>query len=197
MNTTNQIFNWSRFTKLLRKELAENWRSLAINAVAFYFVFTAFMILANYFSAGEGNNAQNPVLVFLFLGIIAALGFKQLHKKGTRISYLALPASTTEKFAVNTVVYVLGGLVLVTACMYLADFTRMAFLWHYRSESFIVFGPTAMPDTIIDYVDSTGTLGKCLPLWSLDGLFFMSLFMLGSVLWSRRSFGKTLIVILV
>ena len=47
MNTVNQIFDWSRFTATLRKEVVENWRPIVFTLLGVYGLLTMFMILGN------------------------------------------------------------------------------------------------------------------------------------------------------
>ena len=196
MNATNQTFNWNRLTSIVSKDKAVNWRKLGLTLLVMYLFFAFTLISNNWSSRGMKTLALDPMIVFLFISIIASMGFSGLVTKGKRIGYLALPASTAEKFVFNAVVYVIGGIVAVIACIYLADLTRFAILSFKQGDDFIVSGITAFADTTIKWVDMSATnYLTCLPKFLLNCLWYASMFMLGSILWPKRSFLKTAIVV--
>lgn len=191
MSTKNQIFDFGRFTAALRKEWAENKRLMLLVMLGIYLVFAAGLIMGNYLNRGMGNNAVDPMFTFLFMGIISSLGFAGLASKGKRMNYLISPSSTVEKFTANALIYVIGGIVAVFLCIGLADLTRIAALWFFRSDDLLVSGPTAFADTVIKWVDPKGDFWSCLPEFLLNCLWWSSVFMLGSILWPKHSLLKT------
>ena len=109
---------------------------------------------------------------------------------------LCSPVSTLEKFLVNVLIYVAGALVAYLACAHLADLTRCAALWFFRSESFFVPGPMNFLNCLTTFFalekitpSSNATMSIILPLSIVasGGLFLM-----GSILWPRLSALKTL-----
>lgn len=196
---TNQIFDWSRFTATLRKDWAGNGRLILLLLAGIYLFFTIYLIGGNLESRGMEGNSISPTVTFLAMSLIASLGFSGLINKGKRTDYLTTSSSMTEKFAANALIYVIGDIVAVLVCLGLADVTRMAVLWFFRDDSLLVSGPTAFANTAIRYVDmwQYGDFWSCLPKYLFNCLWYVSLFMLGSILWPKNSFSKTLIAMLV
>lgn len=191
MSTTNQTFNWKRFSNALRKELSENKVTLLLSLLAIFLYFAFTLTIDNMLSRGMKDLSLDPMIIFFFIGIFASMGFRGLLSKGKRTDYLAMPVSNAEKFTVNALIYVIGGIVAVIACIYLADLARMAILWHKRDETFLVFGLSAFANVTTKWVDTTGEFLPCLPKFLLNCLWYSSVFMLGSIVWPKRSLLKT------
>lgn len=202
MNTVNQVFNWSRFTAALRKELVESKHGILITLLSIYGLLTMIMIIGNLIMstqlAFETMKAHYPT-VFVVLSftvcIAASLSFKKLTNKKGRIDIFTSPSSTLEKFTVNALVYVLGFFVAFFICTQLADLTRIAVLWFFKDTLDIyVPGPInflnvlTSPFSIGDEEPFSQGLSIILPLSLIasGGLFLM-----GSVLWPRLSVLKT------
>ena len=208
MNTVNQTFDWSRFTATLRKELVENKRTLLFTVICVYGFLALIMILGNVFtSLGDSvydamDNKLPQTFVASMLGLIicvsASLAFRNLTTKTGRASMFTSPSSTLEKFLVNVLIYVVGIIVAYFVCAQLADLTRIAVLWGFRSDTFYVPGP-------INFLNSLSSVGSS--LHGIDGLSdvatgmragmwigFMAsagCYLLGSVVWPRLSLLKT------
>ena len=191
MSTVNQIFNWNRFKATVRKEIALNGRKLGLSILVIYLFYAVLLFGINLSSHGMKNFDIGPLFAFMIIGLFASMGFSELTTKSQRSDYLTMPASTAEKFIVNTLIYVIGGIVAVIACIYLADLTRMAILWHKRDETFLVFGLSAFANVTTKWVDTTGEFLPCLPKFLLNCLWYSSVFMLGSIVWPKRSLLKT------
>ena len=213
MNTVNQTFDWSRFTAALRKELVENKRAILFTLLGTFGMLTMIMILGN-ISVSTSTDASNAIkdslenylpqkMVYAFLSfailIVASLAFRKLTSKTGRIEMFTSPSSTLEKFLVNALIYVIGYIVAFFICAQLADLTRIAALWFFRNEYFIVPGPINFLNLIPDAVDgfgfgmaSPGNPGKWLAINIYIGLLAgPGLFLLGSILWPRLSLLKT------
>ena len=214
MNTVNQTFDWSRFTATLRKELVENKRAILFTLLGTYGLLTMIMILGN-ISVSTSTDASNAIkeslecylpqkMVYAFLSfasmIVASLAFRKLTSKTGRIEMFTSPSSTLEKFLVNALIYVIGYIVAFFICTQLADLTRIAALWFFRNEYFIVPGPINFLNLIPDAVDGfgfgtgpgAGNSAKWLVINMFIGLLAgPGLYLLGSVLWPRLSLLKT------
>jgi hypothetical protein len=213
MNTVNQTFNWSRFTVALRKEIVENKRAILFTLLGTFGMLTMIMILGNVgvTTSSDPSSATYDSLkyympqkvVYMFLSfasmIVASLAFRKLTRKTGRIEMFTSPSSMCEKFLVNALIYVVGYIVAFFICAQLADLTRFAVLWFFKSETFVVPGPINFLNVIPDAVDGFGfgtAVGPNPSKWMTINLFIgllagPGLFLLGSILWPRLSLLKT------
>ena len=206
MNTVmkNQVFNWSRFTLALRKEVVENWRQLVLAMVVLYAVLTLLMVLGNWISGGD--NDPNSVhlrymMVFICFSvsctIMASLSFRGLMTKTSRTELFTSPSSMAEKFAVNVLIYVVGYIVAFFVVAQLADLTRVALLWPARSDDFIVPGPINFLPLVSRFISNgemetvMGNIGLFRAATYVGLIASPGLYVLGSVLWPKLSFLKT------
>jgi hypothetical protein len=206
MNTVNQTFNWSRFTAALRKEVVENKRMLLFTVICIYGLLTLIMIIGN-LAAGMSADAIAEIYTDkvpqMFVGSImsfvvcvsASMAFRNLTTKPGRAAYLTSPSSTLEKYLLNILIYIVGVVVAYFICAQLADLTRIAALWFFRGDNFIVPGPINFLTSITDMAASVEH-----PEIGLKGLGFAmilglianaGLYLLGSVIWPRLSLLKT------
>ena len=215
MNTTNQIFNWGRFTAALRKELVENKRQLILVVVSIFLFLTIFMVLGNILNNKMNQRFGSEVQMMDFMPsifvmsiysfvvmIMASLAFRNLTSKTGRVLLFTSPSSTTEKFIVNLVVYVIGTFVAFIVCAQLADLVRIAVLTPFKSKTFAVPGPMNFFSTLIDSPSNAMSIYNIFEEVGLDAssmrtmvilsfLLAPAYFFLGSVLWPRLSFLKT------
>ena len=209
MNTVNQTFDWSRFTAALRKELVENKRAILFTLLGTYGLLSMIMIFGNLTTGTtlqmsdvlENYLPQKMVYVFLSFAamIVASMAFRKLKNKTGRIDMFTSPSSTLEKFLVNVLIYVIGFIVAFFICAQLADLTRIAVLWFFRDEYFIVPGPVNFLNLIPDAVygfgfgnAASGDPAKWMCINMFIGLLAgPGLFLLGSILWPRLSLLKT------
>lgn len=215
MNTTNQIFNWGRFTAALRKELVENKRQLILIVVSIFLFLAIFMVLGNilnnkmnqcYGSEMQMMDLMPSIFVMSIYSfvvmIMASLAFRNLTSKTGRVLLFSSPSSTTEKFIVNLVVYVVGAFVVFIVCAQLADLARIAVLTPFKSKTFEVPGPMNFFSTLIDSPSNAMSVYNIFEEAGIDGssmrtmvilsfLLAPAVFFMGSVLWPRLSFLKT------
>lgn len=205
MNTVNQIFNWSRFTAALRKEVVENWRTIVFTILGIYLLLTVIMILGNIIDSISDNivsslmNMVPQKTVFFMLTIalmvVASLSFRNLKSKNGRVALFTSPSSTLEKFLVNVLIYVIGSIVVFFACAQLADLTRIGILSLVGADDLIVPGPINFLSAINDTVTGIGSIEPVAK--GMRWIFWLSLlatpgmYLLGSVLWPRLSLLKT------
>ena len=205
MNTVNQIFNWSRFTAALRKEVVENWRTIVFTILGIYLLLTVIMILGNIIDSISDNivsslmNMVPQKTVFFMLTIalmvVASLSFRNLKSKNGRVALFTSPSSTLEKFLVNVLIYVVGSIVVFFACAQLADLTRIGILSLVGADDLIVPGPINFLSAINDTVTGIGSIEPVAK--GMRWIFWLSLlatpgmYLLGSVLWPRLSLLKT------
>ena len=198
----NQIFQWNRFLAALKKEVVENWRTLLFSTIGIYGILTMFMILGNLIF---GNTSSRPIvmlryvfvyMIFSFCSLfVASLAFRGLTSKKGRIELLTSPSSTFEKFMVNTLIYVLGFIVIFPICAQLADLTRFLILCPWSDGD--VPGPINFLNTIHqfafqqDYWELKSQVLFEVSLW-IGVLAAPGCYLLGSILWPKLSFLKTL-----
>jgi hypothetical protein len=204
MNTVNQIFDWSRFTATLRKEVVENWRPIVFTLLAVYGLLTMVMIIGNAISFDDAvSDAMSETMVpqkvvYGILGfsvmIVASMAFKKLTTKAGRIDMMTSPSSTLEKFLVNGVVYVLGFVVAFLILAQLADLTRIAVMHIFGFQGFIpgVINFTNLGSDFIFGLGSSLFNGPMAVTYAWCSLLATSgIYLLGSVMWPRLSLLKT------
>ena len=205
MNTVNQVFNWNRFVATLRKEVVENKRALLFTVICIWGLLTLIMILGNLFThypdtyqmamAEKLPQAFVGSVLTLVVCVAASMGFRDLRTKTSRASYLTSPSSTFEKFLVNILIYIVGLVVVFFACAQLADLTRIAILWFFKSNSFMVPGPINFLSCITDmsaiYDHPEIGMSKFGSVMILGLIANAGLYLLGSVIWPRLSLLKT------
>lgn len=204
MNTVNQIFDWSRFTATLRKEVVENWRPIVFTLLGVYGLLTMVMILGNAISFDDAvSDAMSETMVpqkvvYGILGfsvmIVASMAFKKLTTKAGRIDMMTSPSSTLEKFLVNGVVYVLGFVVAFLILAQLADLTRIAVMHIFGFQGFIP-GVINFTNLGADFIYGLGSdlfKGPLAVTYVWCSLLATSgIYLLGSVMWPRLSLLKT------
>lgn len=209
MNTSvNQTFDWSRFTATLRKEVIENKRALLFTVISVYGFLTLIMILGNIIT-GIGDeiyevmsNHTPQSFVGSLLGFVvcvsASLAFRNLTTKTGRASMFTTPSSMLEKFLVNVLIYAVGIIVAFFACAQLADLTRIAALFLFKSDSFYVPGPINFLNCFsymagnIDNIDELADVSTGIKAVMWIGIMSNAgLYLLGSVIWPRLSLLKT------
>ncbi len=204
MNTVNQIFDWSRFTATLRKEVVENWRPIVFTLLGVYGLLTMVMLLGNAISFDDSvSDAMSETMVpqkvvYGILGfsvmIVASMAFKKLTTKAGRIDMMTSPSSTLEKFLVNGVVYVLGFVVAFLILAQLADLTRIAVMHIFGFQGFIpgVINFTNLGADFIYGLASDLFKGPLAVTYVWCSLLATSgIYLLGSVMWPRLSLLKT------
>ena len=185
MDTTNQIFNWKRFTAALRKEWVEN-RTVLLLVIAVTFLLYAVIPPTHIFTRGE--------MIYYFLinygfvalaCIVPSLANRQLKSKTGRIELLTLPTSIVEKFAVGITIYVIGFFVAFVICVQLADLLRSAISGFEMVPNHLFKCMDELHD-FSHYVYNKPQYFEWTALVSTAPLFF-----LGTVLWPRWSVIKT------
>ena len=200
----NNFICIKRFTLLYKKDFIENWKTMLLRFVMLYaimaIIFT-FIGLSEFESRTKHDN--NPwygdiyylrPAIFLFWGfgcLFASLMMEKMKNKTKRIAYLMTPATNFEKFFSRFLPAVIVFIIAFFLAFKLADYTRIAIL-SIRYPEFNITAvnitqglcsqnPGAMTDNWMEFT----------ALFSVY-LFFQSLFILGSTLWYKNPFIKTL-----
>ena len=209
METKNNIFSWSRFALVYRKEVAEKWKTCLLAFIVVYGFLTFLFIWFGWFfyeniEVFEDINNRRSVSEFPFMTIsimtIAALllstilgsfTFRKLRNKQGRIADITLPASQFEKFLVRWInVVVVFNLALIVVYIF-ADATRYLFLRLMFPEI-----------TSIDFVSVCKIFEVVAPIkqtlfWISFYFLQQALYILGSALMPSYSYLKTYIIELV
>lgn len=189
---TNQIFNWNRFTATLRKELAENWRTMVLVMVVIYLWYSISMIISNVTTL-EGSYSINPLFFSLIAAIMAGMAFHHLKTQQGRVHFLTSPSSTLEKYVVNLLLYFVVAFVIFAISFQLADITRYLVM-SFISPKLEIFN--TLPTNLVNQYDThhfdQDDLFVVVEMVGMGAAFFLS-----SVMWPRRSSLKMGVVILI
>lgn len=206
------FFSFSRFGKLCHKEILENWKLYTLRTLMMYGVLAIALIWVGcseyksynpLYSFDELNVHVTTLVIWMwawwgFVCLGTSLAFESMKPKPRRITNLMLPASTFEKFFLHWLIYVLILPLLIYFFMILADYTRILICSMVYSEI-----PSIEPTQFKYFVDQgDGGYSLChnwsqgILLISLN-LYVQSLFLLGSIFWSKNTFLKTLISLVV
>ncbi|MBQ8672947.1 MAG: hypothetical protein IJ511_02665 [Bacteroides sp.] len=208
MKMSECFFSMPRFVHLCRKEMVENWKKLVLRLVMIYGVMTISFL---WFCSCEYNGdpassywkdrLADPFFDFgasmfyvywlAFGALSASLFMEGMKSKTGRTRLLLTPCTTFEKFFVRWVIYIPAFLVAYLILFRLADWTRLLVMKPFFPWAGQI-APVSFPAVLGFTVDISRRLEWLNLLMMLGGYFFMqSFFVLGSVLWPRRSFVKT------
>ena len=196
MNATNQIFSWNRFTATLRKELAENWRTLVLVSLGIFLWYTITMTISNLTNM-SGSYTINPLVFTFVAAILAGMSFRRLTTTTGRVDLFSSPSSTAEKFISNLLIYVIGAFVIFVVSFQLADVVRYVIMSFFNHKLGI---ESTAPTNLIDSIKTIRNHTQENDIFSIavavETLGAGAIFFLGSVLWPRRSVIKMATVLL-
>ena len=200
----NNFISIKRLTLLYKKDFIENWKTMLLRFVMLYaimaIIFT-FMGLSELesrtkhnFSPWYGGIYYLRPAIFLFWGfgcLFASLMMEKMKNKTKRIAYLMTPATNFEKFFSRFLPVVIVFIIAFFLAFKLADYTRIAIL-SMRYPEFNITAINISQGLCSQNLDSmTHNWMELTALFSVY-LFFQSLFILGSTLWYKNPFIKTL-----
>lgn len=206
------FFSFSRFGKLVRKEMQENWKLYALRFLVMYAVMTIVLVWNSYtdyssftmISKTDDLNVHIFTLViwmwswYIFTCLGVSFAFGSMKSKAGRITMLMNPATAFEKFFFRWLIYVLILPILIFFSIWLADYTRVVISSViYKDLPFI---ETTNFKWFIDQGDGGYSLCNNWEngsLLILAVMFVQSLFFLGSIIWPKNSFIKSLTCFLV
>ena len=183
----NREFKPRRFAQLMLRDLAGGYRSMLVamaavaGTVLLVSALTVFGRKLGGAVTGVGNLHFNFYNNLLFLGgfIISSLAFREVRQNGGGMFYLALPASSLEKFAskllATSVGYALGSIVFYTAVAAASEgINRLVF----------GFGNAFFNPFDRGVLEALGYY-----------LVAQSVFLLGSIWWRKLAFVKTVLLL--
>lgn len=176
MNRVNDTFNPSRVGYLFRLEALRGWRNILIISGSFLAVSLFISVIMGYFGGTFDHEGTFSTLLFIGGIIYTSRVFSSFYRRDWNVSTLMLPASLLEKWLTQLLLSTLGWVVfsLVTYMLFsLASWGLNLLLWQNRI-------PLFMPGA------GTGEL-------ILTYLVSQSLFFLGSAVFRKAAFFKTLL----
>lgn len=183
-------FSFRRFALTLKKDASDHRRGLLTflaGSMTLIFVADSIITIANAHLRMESLTATvgsfNVFFILLAATLATSTSFSFLGKKSSATSVLMLPASDMEKFLSQWLIAVPGVLLLLATEAFVGDI-----LVSWLSK-------------LIYNVGHGGTFGWInysrhmldLPMFISSLLFLQSFFFLGSLLWPRFSWGKSLV----
>ena len=187
MNATNQIISWNRFTATLRKELAENWRTLVLVSLGIFLWYTITMTISNLTNM-SGSYTINPLVFTFVAAILAGMSFRRLTTTTGRVDLFSSPSSTAEKFISNLLIYVIGAFVIFVVSFQLADVARYVIMSFFNHKLGI---ESTAPTNLIESIKTIRNHTQ-----ENDMIIIAVAVETGSVLWPRRSVIKMATVLL-
>ena len=200
---TNNFFSIERFALLYKKDFIEGWKTLLLRFVMLYAILAIIFCLIGHseFEARLkhlGTEYYSDIFylrfaAFIFWGfgcLFASLMMERMKDKTKRISYLMTPATSFEKFLSRFLLVVVLYIIAFFLAFKLADYTRIAiFSVRYAELQIIPINLSML------YSGQGEVLANSWPAFIAlftSYLFFQSLFILGSILWYKNPFIKTL-----
>lgn len=202
------FFSPSRFMNLCRKEMVENWKPGVLRVAMMYGVMAITFVWNGHYTYKHFTPLQSVehpdvdpawpfllrafVVFFVIFGLLAAsFTMEKMKAKTGRLRVLMTPAAPFEKFfsswLLSTLVYVVVFLIVFR----LADYTRVL-IYMVSYPDFKVIAPVdfgwlvGKESGVSVYRTTNGMLGHVCAY-----LFFQSCFVLGSAVWPKNSFIKT------
>lgn len=195
----NSNINTNNFLLTAKKEWMFNKKQLIIAVLAIFGTDILMGALLGYNRYGGGFK---ECFFFLFIGSLfstafASMMFNSMRNKDGRIETLMLPASAAEKYLVRWIAVVPAIFILVVAAFYIGDLTRIAtYLMTDSSASLNErYCQVIDPWKMISF-GAPGSTGIMTAVFVLASYFLgQSLFIMGSILWPKFSFVKTMVVV--
>ncbi len=199
----NKIFSIERFALLYKKDFIEGWKTLLLRFVMLYAILAIIFCFIGHSEVESRLNhvdvgSYNDVLylrfvVFLFWGfgcLFASLMMERMKDKTKRISYLMTPATTFEKFFSRFLLVVVIYIIAFFLAFKLADYTRIA-IFSVRYPELQIF-PINMSMLCSNKGEAlASSWPEFITVFTIY-MYFQSLFILGSILWYKNPFIKTL-----
>lgn len=198
-----EIFSWSRFLLVCKKDMMENWKSMVLRFIMVYALMASVVCFICYWDCDGIMAGYKSILttqpkeyvltgLFVFAGmslVFSSFMMENMQSKTKRISYLMSPSSIFEKFIERFLLVVVVYPLFFVFAFKLADLSRyFIFSIFYPSYNFSLVGfdafygvsGIALFNNLLDLACATSVY-----------LFVQSLFILASTLWYRKVAVKT------
>jgi len=208
MNTapTHQLFSFSRWRLLVAKQWSEHHRRYLLSLLAIgglYAVWFGFLIAIDVYAPMEAFMQFAAYMIGLYLVgcLFASMLFADLGTKKEALPWLSLPASHLEKLLCAILYGVILFFIAYTLIFYIVDilmvqWSNMLIERHPRN-----WPGTNMPIMPVKVYNPFTANGAPMPekdnhLFSILYFSIQAIFLLGSIYFTRYSFIKTVIVVL-
>lgn len=199
------FFSMPRFASICRKEMVESWRPNLLRFVMMYGIMAIILIWGGYWQYSSelpGSHYSEDIMwnmtVTLFVIAIHIMGMlsasfvmERMKSKTGRINILMTPATMFEKFLARWLIYTFAFLVCFLIAFKLADWTRVVI--------YNIFYPDIEPIAPVpwDYFLKSGFYQAKSSISINIAAYFclQSFFVLGSVIWPKRSFVNTCVAL--
>ncbi|QEN05220.1 hypothetical protein EW093_11025 [Thiospirochaeta perfilievii] len=202
----NKYFNSRRFGLLCKNEVLSNYKSWGlyfITIVGSYTVLAMLITAYNKFT-GQGVHGYDPNTLnylfpgFLFIGgyIVSSLKFSDINDKFKSSLWFSLPGSTFEKYSVGVIVSSIGYSIFIIVSFIVASAISNIFTRPFFGSGMSIFNPLILGADryagVVEYSASTG--GVNVMVWVLIYVLTNSIFLVGSIVFRKGAFIKTLLV---
>lgn len=217
-----QTFNFARFKNFFAAYLSANSRKLMLSAGTCFIIFLIVFLLPEWLSNFDAYHSFDIGLqrgfihdstldpywdnefvsaAFLLMILVTLSGnmmYSAMHGKGNRLSMLTMPVSQLEKFAALFLIYIVGFFAVFYLSFFLADVARVLLVKSFSKYG--MYAHTLPPANIFnfDLIQNTNYDGETMRIYSLVTLIYATAltlgasFSLGSILWQKTSYLKTL-----
>lgn len=205
------FFSASRFMNLCRKEMVENWKSHVLRVAMMYgvmaiaFVWNGYLEYKPFLSTLPKHSPENDpawsfvlrafvVFLIIFGMLSASFTMEKMKTKTSRLQVLMTPATPFEKYFSGWLLSTLVYIIVFLIAFKLADYTRVLVYMRYAAvyPDLKVIAPVdlgwlvAIPRFNSPFDTADAALGAISAYF-----FFQSCFVLGSAIWPKNSFIKT------
>jgi hypothetical protein len=206
----NQVFDFSRFSLLVSRHWVENRQRyiLSLSAIGglvlLWFIFLFLMEIRRTAIPVQIQTGTYYFVLFASGCLYASTIFSSLGSKGKGINYLSVPASHLEKLLVAILYSVVLFFISYTIVFYLIDIITLQIFNTIAKSNFVptVFSEKYEWVKLANVFSSDEFMGEEVPyefLYYIMLAYFavQSMFMAGSIFFSKFSFIKTFILLLV
>lgn len=205
--TVNDKFDFGRLMFLIHRRFAYEKRLILIGAGAYFGILCTIAVLNGMIAKPDADAEFNPAKIFFasngsaifmlytvyiltgaFLSLTASLAFSDYGDRRTRLAAMVVPATKAEKFAAALSINVFVATAFVVCADLAAELIRKVFLpseymWMWQSDLADAVSQNGGDDIII-----TTFVSFIITIFAAQALF-----VLGSTLWPKLSFIKTLL----
>lgn len=195
MKVTNNI-SMARIGELLKKDFQEKWKSYLLYALCLFgMIFIVEIIWA--FMNMNSHTYYNDMFFLYTFGIIGcaciagSLMFGDISSKENITRVLMTPALPLEKYIARWILFVPIFFTLFYVCGYLGDFIRYLICDIFHNVNNFYFEDNELRNLFT--IDKGNNYGRSPFFTTIIALCLQSVFILGSSLWNKNAFRKTLI----